>query len=398
MGNSLIQRIAIHQPRMAMPWDETQPVDERERFIEAHHARLYTMTELCYRFGISRKTGYKWVKRFREGGKPALADRSRAPRSCPHKTPPEIEKFIVDKRKANPDMGAPMIIDRLSLDHPEIEFPAYSTGGDILKRHGLIKPKPQRRKKTQHERVPLVAEAPNQVWGLDYKGEFRLGNTRYCYPLTASDQYSRFVITVRSHTAVSGQQTILDMEVAFHKYGLPDAIRTDNGVPFATHGMLGLSRLGVWFIKLGIEHQRIAPGQPWQNPRHERMHRTLKAATTRPPEADHTAQQHRFDVFVEDFNHHRPHQGISRVPPATLHHKSHRDMPAHLPEPDYPGHFEVRRVSNSGEFRLRGNKYTLSQALALEPIGLEEVDDSIWSIYFFDTLLGRLDEQTKRII
>lgn len=380
-----------------MPWNRTEPVDERERFINAYLARVYSMSELCHHFEVSRKTGYKWIGRFREGGKTALLDRSRAPRSCPHKTAPKVEELIVNTRKGHPKWGAPMIIDRLREEHPELDLPAYSTAGAILKRNDLIEERPRRRKSVQTKRVPLVAEAPNQIWSLDYKGEFRLGNGQYCFALTASDQYSRFLITVQSHTAVSGYQTKLDLETAFYAYGLPSAIRTDNGVPFATHGVLGLSRLGVWLIKLGIELQRIAPGQPWQNPRHERMHKTLKAATTRPPEADHAAQQQRFDDFVADFNYHRPHQGIGRVPPATLYRRSQRTMPSSLPEPDYPGHFEVRRISKSGEFKLRGSKFSLSSTLEHEYIGLEEVDDGIWSIYYFDTLLARLNEQTSKI-
>jgi len=372
-------------------------VKERTNFIEAYLSRVWKMSELCDRFGISRKTGYKWLNRFHEGGKPGLADRSRAPRSCPHKTAPEIEDLIVKTRESHPRWGAPMIIDRLRKANPELELPAYSTAGDILKRHDLIESK-RKRPKAQPKRVPLVTTASNQIWSLDYKGEFRLGNTQYCYGLTASDQYSRYVLAVRAHKAINGLQTQLDLETVFHQHGLPEAIRTDNGVPFATHGMLGLSRLGVWFVKLGIIQQRIAPGQPWQNPRHERMHKTLKAMTTHPPEFDHAAQQDRFDDFIDDFNHHRPHQGIGRVTPASLYQNSVRQMPTHLPQPEYPGHFEVRRVSAAGVFSFKNHRFSLSKAFQHQYIGLEEVDDSIWSIYYFETVLARLDEQKNKII
>jgi len=398
MGDSLIQGIAMHQWLLAMPWNLTDPMTERERFVDTYLRRVYSMTELCSRFGISRKTGYKWLERFRSGGRTALADRSRAPRSCPHKTAPHIEELIIARREAHPNWGAPMIIDRLRLENPQLELPAYSTAGDILRRHNLIRPKAKRRKTIQPERVPLAVNAPNQVWALDYKGEFRLGNTQYCYPFTGTDQHSRFALVVRSHEVISGRAVMLDLEAVFYGFGLPEAIRTDNGVPFATHGLLGLSRLGAWWIKLGIDHQRIPPGQPWQNPRHERMHRTLKAATTRPPEYDHRAQQDRFDDFVDDFNYHRPHRGIGGIPPAKLYQKSQRPMPDRLPEPTYPGYFEVRRIDQSGKFKLRNLRFSLSQALQHEYIGLEQIDDEIWSIYYFDKLLARLDQRTNSII
>lgn len=380
-----------------MPWNQTCPMDERTRFIETYLTRKYNMSELCARFNISRKTGYKWLDRFREGGRSALADLSRAPRSCPHRTPAEIEELIVKTRKDHPKWGAPMIIDYLTPKHPDLSLPAYSTAHDILRRNKLIAGKARRRRSTQAKKIPLVTSAPNQIWGLDYKGQFRLGNAQYCYPLTLSDQYSRYVLTVRSHKSISGTATMRDLEAVFHEYGLPDAIRTDNGVPFATHGMLGLSKLGVWFIKLSIAHQRIQPGKPWQNGRHERMHKTLKAHTTRPPEFDHVAQQHRFDDFVEEFNHVRPHQAIGRVPPDAVHHPSRRPMPARLSQPEYPGHFEVRRISSSGDFKFKSRKLNLSLALAHEYIGLEEIDDSVWSIFYYETLLARLDERTHTI-
>lgn len=380
-----------------MPWNQTCPMDERTRFIDTYLSRRYSMSEQCARFNISRKTGYKWLDRFREGGKPALADLSRAPRSCPHKTPAEIEKLIVKTRKAHPQWGAPMIIDYLAPKHAHLSLPAYSTAHDILKRNELIVGRAKRRKSAQPEKIPLVTSAPNQIWGLDYKGEFRLGNTQYCYPLTLTDLDSRYVFTVRSHEAISGAETMRDLEAVFYEYGLPGAIRTDNGPPFATHGMLGLSKLGVWWIKLGIAHQRIQPGKPWQNGRHERMHKTLKAHTTRPPEFDHPAQQCRFDDFVEEFNHVRPHQAVGRVPPGSVHHLSTRSMPTRLSQPEYPGHFEVRRVSSSGDFKFKNRKLTLSLALAHEYIALEEIDDSIWSIFFYETLLARLDERTHTI-
>ena len=380
-----------------MPWNQTCPMDERTRFIDTYLTRKYSMSEQCARFNISRKTGYKWLDRFREGGKPALVDLSRAPRSCPHKTPAEIEKLIVKTRKDHPKWGAPMIIDYLAPKHPHLSLPAYSTAHDILKRNELIVGNARRRKSAPPEKIPLVTSAPNQIWGLDYKGQFRLGNTQYCYPLTLTDQHSRFVFTVRSHEAISGAETMRDLEAVFYEYGLPDAIRTDNGAPFATHGMLGLSKLGVWWIKLGIAHQRIQPGKPWQNGRHERMHKTLKAHTTRPPEFDHPAQQRRFDDFVEEFNHVRPHQATGRVPPGSVHHPSSRPMPTRLSQPEYPGHFEVRRVSSSGGFKFKSRKLTLSLALAHEYIALEEIDDSIWSIFFYETLLARFDERTHTI-
>lgn len=380
-----------------MPWKETDPMQQRAQFVALHGEGFYTMTELCERFAVSRKTGYKWLARHEQDGLEGLRDQSRAHQSVPHVTAPDVQELLLSTRRAHPSWGPRKLLAYLRERRPELSLPAASTLGDLLARHGLTEPRPRRRRHDHPGGSRLVADAPNDVWSADFKGQFPTGDGVLCYPLTVTDNFSRFLLGCDALPSVKQEGAFPILERLFRQYGLPRAMRTDNGGPFATNALGGLSRLSVWWIKLGIQHQRIAPGCPQQNGRHERMHRTLKAETTRPPAADHPAQQERFDGFRQEFNTVRPHEAIGQVPPASLYVPSPRPFPAALPAPQYAGHLLVRRVSRAGTFRFRAHQLFLSDTLTEEEIALEEVADGIWSIYFFDVLIARLDERDYRI-
>lgn len=371
---------------------------ERARFVALHSEGLYSTTELCHRFGVSRKTAYKWLARFREGGLDALDDQSRARHAQHAKTPPEIEALIVNARQRHPTWGVRKLLPWIAKRHPDARLPAASTAGAILKRHGLVEPRRRRRRvTTQSGARPLVAEAPCDVWTADYKGQFKTRDGVYCFPLTVCDAHSRFVLCCEGHGSVEQSGAFAAFDRLFREHGLPRSIRTDNGVPFATHAIGGLSRLSVWWIKLGIIPDRIEPGRPQQNGQHERMHRTLKAETTRPPEDDMAAQQKRFDGWRTEFNTERPHEALGGDVPADRYAPSPRRRPERPPEPEYPGHFEIRRVSSCGTFKMKGRQCFLSHALAGETIAFEEVADGVWALHFYAQELGRLDERDYRL-
>jgi putative transposase len=383
-----------------MPWPETDPMLERTKFIAAYESGLYTMTELADRFGVSRKTAYKWRDRFLEGGLAGLKDASRAPHSCPHKTDEAVARLIVAARERHPRWGARPLLALLAREHPRLALPSHGAAHEILRKAGLVKAKRARRRKPTHPQArPLVAEAPNAVWTADFKGEFLLKNRVYCYPLTVQDAFSRFLLECQALDSTEGWATQRAFERLFAEYGLPEAMRTDNGVPFAASTALhGLSTLAVYFVKLGIRLDRIDRGKPQQNGRHERMHRTLKAETTRPPEETLTAQQVRFDAFRNEYNHIRPHQALDLTVPAARYASSSRPFPVTLPEPEYPSHAELRSVSLSGSIKFKSRVYFLSSTLSLELVALEEIDDGIWNVYFYDLLLGRIDQHKQTFI
>ena len=380
-----------------MPFASTDPTLERARLVAAHLDGLFSVTELADRFGVSRPTVYKWVERYRDGGAEALADRPSVARTQPGQTAPEVEALVVDCRKAHPHWGPRKLLLYLAKRHPQITLPVPSTAGAILSRHGLTKKRRARRQPKHPGSVPLVAEAPNAVWTTDYKGQFRMGNGELCYPLTVCDAHSRFILSCHGLSSVEQYAALKQFEALFREYGLPTAIRSDNGTPFATQALCGLSRLSVWWIKLDIDHDRIDPGQPQQNGAHERMHRTLKAECARPPERDMATQQKRFDAWRAEFNADRPHDALSGDVPASRYACSPRPMPDVLPEPEYPGHYEVRYLSKDGNVRFKTKQFFVSQTLAHEHVGFEEVADGVWNLYFFDRLLARLNERTWKL-
>lgn len=375
-----------------MPWTVTTPMLERASFLDAAHSGLYSVAELARRHGISRKTAYKWLDRYREEGDTALIERSHAAHTRPHRTAAEVEALLIEARQKHPTWGPRKLIAYLRRRH-EATLPAPSTVGAILKRAGLVLPKRRKRAVVHPGSAPLVTSAPGDVWCTDFKGEFLLGSGHYCYPLTVTDAHSRYLLCAHAMPSVRQEGVFPVYERLFRDHGLPTAIRTDNGVPFATQAIAGLSRLSVWWIRLGIEHHRIEPGRPTQNGRHERMHKTMKAEATKPPERTMTQQQVRFDAWQREYNHERPHEALSGNTPASAYAPSSRVMPDRVPEPEYPGHFEVRWVSSCGTIRFNKHQLFVSVALKHEYVALEETGDGVWSLYFCDVLLGRLDER-----
>lgn len=380
-----------------MPWQERSPMDEREQFVREALSGLYTMTELCARATISRKTGYKWLERYHAGGRPALGDQSRAPHHCPHRVSADLVALLCAARQKHTTWGPRTLLAWLAPRHPEIPktaWPAVSTAGDVLQRAGLVQRRRRRRDRApQASTRPPGATAPNDIWTADFKGEFRTRDGVYCYPLTIADLQSRYLLACHGMLAPRGPGVAARFTQLFRTHGLPQAIRTDNGPPFGTIGLHGLSALSVWWLRLGIVHHRGRPSHPQDNGAHERMHRTLKQCTTRPPQLTLGTQQRAFDRFRHEFNTERPHQALGDQPPAVHYAPSSRPLPARLPPLEYPGHYLVRRVTEAGSFRFRGQWLFLTKVLHHQPIGLEETGDGIWSIHFASKLLARFDER-----
>lgn len=375
---------------------ETNVVDERCQFVRDFASGHWSMSELCERYEVSRPTGYKWLARHRAEGDAGLLDRSRAPDYCPHRTDGDLEARILAARQ-DYGWGAKKLLQVLTKRYPAEPWPARSTVNAILERHGRLHKNRRRRKWTHPGAAPLHTTRPNQVWPADFKGQFKTGDGRYCYPLTVTDHFSRSLLVCHGLPSVNAADVRPVFRRLFRAVGLPDAIRTDNGTPFASTGIHGLSQLNVWWMQLGIVHQRIPPSSPQENGTHERMHRELKRATTRPAAASQRSQQHRFDVFRRRYNEERPHDGIGGDTPASRWTPSSRHYPERSAPPQYPAHMEVRRVSTAGTFRLHARQPFLSQALKNQDVGLEEVADGIWNIVYYSTLLGKIDERTLLI-
>lgn len=380
-----------------MPWSQTTPMHQRTLFIADHLRGTRSVSELCIEYGISRKTAYKWIDRFIRRGPAGLEDRSRRPRSAPNATSPEVIEALVALRHRHPTWGGKKLIAYLARRHPHWKLPGLSVTCALLRRRGLVRRKSARRKIGHPGKPSSLIVAPNQVWCADFKGQFRMGNGRYCYPLTVTDGYSRFLIGCRglTDTSVAGARPVFQQ--LFREFGLPQYIRTDNGVPFATNTLARLSRLSAWWIRMGVMPQLIEPGNPQQNGRHERMHRTLKAEATRPPAFAMRSQQIKFDRFRREFNTERPHEAIEQRTPSQLYQPSARVMPAKLPPLEYPDRFEVRYVSANGGIRWNMQWVNVSTTCIGEYVGLEEIDDGIWNVYFGKLRIGRLLERSMKI-
>jgi len=379
-----------------MPWKETGPVLERMRFIEDYLSGFYTITELAARYGVSRKILHKWLSRHDLDGARGLVDLSRAPLHIPHRTSAQISAQVVAFRRRFPHMGPRKISARLRELHPQVDWPAPSTIGDILRRANLVTPRRRRNPPAHPLRSRRAPAEPNDLMTVDYKGEFLLGNHRYCYPLTIVDHLSRYILACDAFPSTQYAHTRQVFERVFRAYGLPRAILSDNGSPFGSPGLARLSRLSLWWIRLGISVERIVPGHPEQNGAHERMHRTLKAQTTRPPESTFERQQQRFDYFRHEFNNERPHEALGQKRPVTVFASSPRPYPETLPPIEYAGHLEIRKVDHSGMIRWKNSRLFLSHTLHGETVGLEEIDDGIWSLYYGQVLLARFDERERR--
>jgi len=369
-------------------------MDERLRFVRDAQRNHLTMSELCARYGVSRRIGYKWLARYDAEGRGGLADRSHVPKHCPHKLQPAMEELLVLERIAHPHWGARKLVAALRRAHPRIRYwPAASTVADLLSRNGLVQKRRRRRASVHPGVVCPVTYAPNDLWTADFKGQFRTGDGKYCYPLTIADLHTRYLLCCRGTLSTQTVSAKPIFERTFREYGLPVAIRTDNGVPFATQAIHGISYLNVWWMRLGIQHQRIRPGNPQENGAHERMHRTLKRQAIKPVRASCAAQQKNFDAFVREYNDERPHERLNQQTPSSQYQHSRRSFPARLPPLEYPGHFDVKKVTTAGTFRFRDRILYLASALVDQSIGLEETDDGIWSIHLGAVLLATFDER-----
>jgi len=370
-------------------------MDERLRFV----ARLLEgekMAPLCAEIGISRKTGYKIFERYKDCGVAAFTDRSRRPYRQANRLPPQLEAVIVRLKREYPGWGAPKIREKLRRQSSAPHLPAISTVHAVLDRHGLVKRRRRRRPGATGTALSRPAE-PNALWCADYKGEFMLGDRRYCYPLTITDFASRYLLTCEALATTQEQFAFTVFERTFKDFGLPDAIRTDNGVPFASaHALYGLSKLAVWWLRLGIEIERIKPGHPEQNGRHERMHLTLKKEATKPAAANVLQQQARFDAFVDPFNRERPHQALAMKVPADLYTRSARPYRG-LEELAYPFHDATFTVTQCGRICFKGRKVNLSHVFAGQNVGVTQVGERVWLVTFMRYDLGYFDDETCRL-
>jgi transposase InsO family protein len=382
-----------------MSWKETCAMSERIRMISDYLTGDYGPTELALKYGVSRKTVTKWINRHRVEGWDGLADQSRAPHHHPNAVAPAIEQLLLELKARWPLWGAPKLRQKLLDTLGPINCPAESTISEILRRHGLSRMAKRRRRAVPSE-APLghCLEA-NRVWCADFKGWFRTQDGNRCTPLTITDGHSRFLLRCQGLGGSTGWLTVKPLFIeAFREYGLPVAIRTDNGPPFATATLGGLSVLSVWWLRLGIGLERIEPGKPQQNGRHERMHRTLKEATAKPSRSNLRTQQQAFDRFREEYNHHRPHEALGQKPPAEFYAKSERQYPERLPEPrGYPDDWQKRVVREAGQIKWKGRNVNLTQALWGQQVGFKPVGDGRWTIYFESLELGEFDERTGRV-
>lgn len=379
-----------------MPWMECDKMDQKVKFI----SRLLDgeqMAPLCREFNISRKTGYKILERYRHFGQAAFIEQKRTPYRYANKLPVQLECLILETKKRFPSWGAPKIRERIKRKYPGTRIPAISTIHAVLDRHGLVKSKLRRSKYKAKGTGLSDPTSPNSLWCADYKGEFMMGNRQYCYPLTITDYASRFLLSCESLSSTREDFAFEVFRRTFEEYGLPNSIRTDNGTPFASgNSLYGLTKLSVWWLRLGIELERIKPGHPEQNGRHERMHLTLKAETTRPPAENLLAQQETFDNFTQIFNFERPHQGIDMKCPGDLYKPSLRPYKGIEPI-FYPMHDQTIQITQCGRICRKKMKVNLSTAFAGQEVGIKEIEEGIWVVSFLDYDLGYFDEENMRV-
>jgi putative transposase len=377
-----------------MPWKETCVMDERMKFV----AMLLdgdSMTRACEELGISRKTGYKFWNRYQNTGAYALVDRSRKPHRFANQLPEQIERTLIKLKKQKPYWGAPKIRELLVRKFPNLRPPAISTVHAVLDRHGLVNCRKRRKSKAQGTALS-TSKNPNDLWCADFKGEFMLADRRYCYPLTISDHRSRYLLAIEALESVKEATAFPVFERAFLEHGLPIAIRTDNGVPFASpNGLFGLSRLAVWWLRLGIRIERIKPGHPEQNGRHERIHLTLKKTSALPAASNFLQQQGKFDAFQVEYNKERPHEALEMKCPGEVYSPSPRPYRG-IGRIDYPMHDHAITVTHCGRICFKGKKISFSTVFAGQDVGIREVSEKIWLVSFMDYDLGYFDEDSKR--
>ena len=382
-----------------MPWTETCVMEQRIKFIMDALDDTYCMTELCNYYGISRKTGYKWLARYDQGGIEALSDRSRAPHSHPQEISHRTKETILAIKSRFPRWGAPKIRARLEREHPNWDsYPAISTIGLFLHNQDLTCPRKRRRRATPTEPPLTSGHYVNQVWCADFKGHFSTGDGSRCNPLTISDHASRYLLCCRHVDRMSYELVKMRFEHSFRQYGLPEVIRTDNGTPFSSRGLGGLSRLSYWWIRLSIYPERIEPGHPEQNGRHERIHKTLKDHTAKPPAKNIVAQQRRFNDFRYEYNKHRPHEALQMRTPSDCYSSSPREFPSRLPKISYPDHMQIKRVQPHGGFRYKNKRLFLTECLTGDYVGVEQIDEDTSKLWYCDYLLGRIDHRKWQIV
>lgn len=382
-----------------MPWKVTRPMDEKVRFAVEAIGGEEPMAALCRAYSISRPTGYKWLARYHAEGLDGLRERSRARHNYPNAVDPQTRRLIIEARVDHPTWGPRKLLAWLARRHPSrTDWPAASTVGDWLRNLGLA----ASRKRSPHASPTPALERtegdrPNRVWTVDFKGWFRVGDATRCDPLTIMDDYSRYLLlcrhAVRTNTTVARGL----FERLFHERGLPEVIRSDNGAPFASNGLGGLSRLSVWLMTLDVRVERIDPGKPQQNGRHERMHRTLKAETARPPADNIKEQQRRFDRFTKEYNDERPHESLEMETPASRYEPSGRPMPLRAAEVSYHDDWPTRKVQQRGEIHWAGQRVFLSETLSRQHVGFEPLGDGQWRVWFASTPLARFDERRMEI-
>ena len=378
-----------------MPWRETHVMDERMSFIVDWRREELNVAALCRQYGVSRKTGYKWIERYEASGIEGLKDRSSAAHRHPNEVGASVAEAVIGVRAAHPSWGPKKIKAWLSAKRPQTTWPAQSTIAELLDRRGLVQHRRKRRHVPPQDGPLSPALAANDVWGIDFKGWFRTGDGARCEPLSLSDLSSRYVLRLQALERIDGEQVWPILETAFFEFGLPRVMRSDNGAPFASAAAGGLSRLGVRLIKAGVVPERIKPGRPQQNGRHERMHLTLKQETASPPAQTLRQQQRRFDAFRTTFNEERPHEALGQTPPAQHYDPPPRPYSGRLREPDYADDQIVRRVRSNGDIKWRGERLFLSETLISEPVGLRETDEGFFEVCYGPVLLGAIGQDCK---
>ena len=388
----------IRQGGHPMPWKVINQMDVKIAFIKDWNAGHFNITDLSQKYMVTRPTVYKWLMRYKRFGIEGLKEHSRVPKRCPHRTSKEILDIIIEEKLRNRKRGPRKVRAQLKRKHPGLELPAVSTIGYWFKKEGLV----EKRKKRLH--VPPYTQpfggcnAPNDSWSIDYKGQFHMKNGHICYPLTVSDNYSRFLLGCKALEGPRYEPTRKCMESIFREYGLPDAIRSDNGIPFAGKSIGGLSRLMIWWILLGIIPERIRKGCPQENGRHERMHRTLKSDVLNPVAGNLREQQKAFDLYRYDYNHERPHESLNDQTPSDYYKKSNRQYVEHPYRANYDHNYLVRQVRHSGEIKFMGRMFLITKLLAGQPVGLKEINDGLWQLQFSFYVLGSIDLRKNKVI
>jgi transposase InsO family protein len=377
-----------------MPWAQTNPMTERLRFVTSLRKRKSTFKSLCAAFGVAPKTGYKWLHQFEASGAAGLLDRSRRPKTNSRAVQTAVADRLVELRRANPTYGPKKLVAILAEEARGSHVPAPSTVGELLKRHGLVARRELRRRARPGTHPLLHADKPNAVWAMDFKGWVRLGDGTRCDPLTVTDAFSRYLLCCKAGSALGNEVSSgvwAELVRTFRENGMPRAMRFDNGQPWAApKGELGITKLAVKILKVGIAIERIDPGKPYQNGRHERFHLTLHQETMRPPQQDMRAQQHRFDEFRQEYNWARPHEALQQRAPGKIYAPSRRLFPNRIAEPEYPRWYEVLTPKSWGHVEFRGAKYFISGALHGERVGFVEVEEGCFEVRFCSALLGRI--------